>query len=484
MTDNPTSKRIAALEKQLEAARKQLERSERGRDYLERLKEQNDQLLRRVIDELRETRSSLEANAAQLEARVEERAALLAREIEERTETEERLRRRNAELSAMRDSAEAANRAKTAFLAKMSHELRTPLNAIIGYSELLCEELQEAALIDGDADQRMLADLGKINGAAQQLMSVINDVLDIAKIESGRAEVHIEAFDLRDLTRALAGTIEPLAARNGNTLGIELGDSVGRVRTDRAKLRQALLNLLSNACKFTKNGRINLVIQKRPVGDTDWLHCDVRDTGIGIAADKLDGLFEAFKQADPSTSSVYGGSGLGLAISREFCRMIGGELSATSELGVGSTFSIRVPVVTLDDPAVADQPRPPATRSVLVIDDDLTTHELLRRVLRRADFEVHIASNGAEGLRMAEELHPDVITLDVKMSDMDGWSVLAALKADSELAAIPVIMVSMFSDPSLAHTLGADGYMTKPIDRPALIDLLVRYCDHSAQIAG
>ncbi len=484
MTDAPTSKRIAELEKQLEATRKQLERSERGRDYLERLKEQNDQLLRRVIDELRETRSTLQENTAALEARVEERTVALEREIEERTETEERLRRRNAELSAMRDSAEAANRAKTAFLAKMSHELRTPLNAIIGYSELLCEELQESELVDASGE-RMLDDLAKINGAAQQLMSVINDVLDIAKIESGRAEVHIEAFDLRDLTRALKGTIEPLAARNGNILGVELGDNIGRVRTDRAKLRQALLNLLSNACKFTKNGRIELTIRKRLVGDADWLHCDVTDTGIGIAEDKLDGLFEAFKQADPSTASVYGGSGLGLAISREFCRMIGGELSATSTLGVGSTFSIRVPVVTLDDPAVAANRRlTPATRSVLVIDDDSTTHELLRRVLRRADFEVHIASNGAEGLRMAEELHPDVITLDVKMSDMDGWSVLAALKADSELAAIPVIMVSMFSDPSLAHTLGADGYMTKPIDRPALIDLLVRYCDQSTQIAG
>ncbi|MCA9717245.1 MAG: response regulator [Myxococcales bacterium] len=476
MSSAPPGNRVAELEKQLAAARAQLERDARARVYLEQLKDQSDRMLRGVIEELREAQRALQASAAELEGRVAERNAALARELEERAEAEERLRRRNDELSAMRDSAEAANRAKTAFLAKMSHELRTPLNAIIGYSELLCEEVK-----DGDVEpltrDRMLPDLDKINSAAQQLMSVINDVLDIAKIESGRAEVHIEAFDLRDLARALTATIEPLALRNGNKLEVTLERGVGRIRSDRAKLRQTLLNLLSNACKFTKHGRVELIMRKRPIGDADWLHCDVTDNGIGIAHDKLGGLFEAFKQADPSTSSVYGGSGLGLAISREFCRMLGGELSATSELGVGSTFSIRVPVVTLDDADAPTQKPGHATHTVLVIDDDTTTHELLRRVLRRAEFDVHIASNGAEGLRMAEELQPDVITLDVKMSDMDGWSVLAALKADSELAAIPVIMVSMFSDPSLAHTLGADGYMTKPIDRPALIDLLLRYCE-------
>jgi signal transduction histidine kinase len=236
-------------------------------------------------------------------------------------------------------SAEAANQAKSAFLANMSHELRTPMNAILGYSEMLKEEAEETGQDD------FIPDLKKINQAGTHLLALINDVLDLSKIESGRMEAITENIDVDALIDQVATTAQPLMNQNNNRFKIERGEQLGRVYQDVTKLRQSLLNLVSNAAKFTHDGRITLQAARQTRADGDWLTFAVKDTGIGIAADKLEHVFDEFSQADNSTTRDYGGTGLGLTISRRFCQMLGGELSVTSQPGVGSTFTIRLPAV-------------------------------------------------------------------------------------------------------------------------------------------
>ncbi len=431
-----------------------------------------------IVEALRLTKSRVALLERQLEHVRSQRGQALAQaraNLEKQTHELNQLRQQLAELGSMRDAALAANRAKSNFLATMSHELRTPLNAIIGYTELMREESSD--LDHPHIRARLLPDLAKINHAAQHLVWVINDVLDLAKIEAGRAEVHLEDFDLQEMVQALVATIGPAMHKNGNTLRTEQQPGLTQVRADKPKLRQSILNLLSNAAKFTQDGEVTLRTRTLDDGLKEWLEISVQDTGIGVPQQKIETLFDAYTQADATTSKVYGGSGLGLAISRQFCRMLGGDITAVSEVGAGSTFTIRVPNLRTD----AEEPMPTWTGetgrgySVLVIDDDPTAHELLRRILTREGFEVHTATNGGEGLRMAEDLDPDVITLDVMMPGMDGWTVLSALKQDSELERIPVVMLTMVSEPEFASKLGADGYITKPVKRSELLDVLARF---------
>jgi PAS domain S-box-containing protein len=247
------------------------------------------------------------------------------------------LKRVEGELVRARDAAEEANRAKSAFLANMSHELRTPLNAVIGYSEML----QEVAEDRGQDD--LLPDLGKIQWAGKHLLGLINDVLDLSKIEAGRVELSIESVDAAPVIDDAVNTIRPLVAQNGNRLEVVCPDSLGAMLADLTRVRQVLFNLLSNACKFTENGVIRLEAQRTQRRGADWVEFRVTDTGIGMSRDQLDRLYRPFMQADASTTRKYGGTGLGLAISREFCHMMGGTLSAESELGKGSAFTLRLP---------------------------------------------------------------------------------------------------------------------------------------------
>jgi CheY-like chemotaxis protein len=331
----------------------------------------------------------------------------------------------------------------------------------------------------------VLKDLDKIRNAGRHLLALINDVLDLSKIEAGKMQLDFDFIDLRALIEEVAATIKPLADHNGNRFEIKQPDSLVPLWADGMRLKQCLLNLLSNACKFTKAGTVTLDVHCERRGDGEVMMFDVRDTGIGIPPDKLDRLFQQFSQVDASTTRKFGGTGLGLAISRHFCRMMGGDISVTSAIDTGSIFSIALPI---RGPGLANQMLAPAFDGtatpasdmalpapggmVLVIDDSENDRTLLRRHLEREGFDVITASSGVEGLALLRKHRPAAVTLDIKMDYIDGWTVLAAIRGDAELSAIPVIMVSILSEAERGRTMGAAGFVTKPIDRDQLVPLL------------
>jgi signal transduction histidine kinase/DNA-binding response OmpR family regulator len=379
------------------------------------------------------------------------------------------------ELMTARDQAMDANLAKSRFIANMSHELRTPLNAVIGYSELIQEEMEDRG------DDEFIPDLKKIQAAATHLLALINDILDISKIEAGKMDLFLEKIDVQKMVNEVVSTVQPLVQKNNNTLDVKLANNLGTIRADLTKTRQILFNLLSNASKFTDNGKITLEASLQNVSGIDLMVFKVSDTGIGMTAEQIAKLFKEFSQADSSTTRKYGGTGLGLAISRRFSQMMGGDITVESEYGKGSTFTVQIPtnVIKADEvPSLSQTSMPPLpanASTVLVIDDDPNVRELVTRFLAKEGFKVKTASSGMEGLRLARDLHPDVITLDVMMPGMDGWAVLSALKADKDLCNTPVVMMTIVSDQNLAYALGASDYLTKPIDRDRLVQTLRRH---------
>ena len=378
------------------------------------------------------------------------------------------------ELKVAMVKAESASKAKSQFLANMSHELRTPLNAIIGYSEMLQEEADDLGTPE------IKPDLQKIHGAGKHLLGLINDILDLSKIEAGKMTLYLETFEVQTLLNEVAATVQPMINKNGNQLTLEVAPEIGSMRADVTKVRQALFNLLSNASKFTDKGSITLRAGRQGAD----LVFDVIDSGIGMTTEQVGRLFQAFAQADASTSKKYGGTGLGLALSRKFCQLMGGDLTVASEAGKGSTFTAIIPaqVIEVAEETIPTLSAPAAEIAstgsgplVLVIDDDATVQDLLRRSLNRDGFRVETAPDGTSGLARARKLHPDIITLDVMMPGMDGWEVLAALKEDPETADIPVIVVSIVDERGLGFSLGAADYLTKPLDFSRLSSVLNRH---------
>jgi signal transduction histidine kinase/CheY-like chemotaxis protein len=374
-------------------------------------------------------------------------------------------RRRERDLERASADAEQASQVKSEFLANMSHELRTPLNAIIGYSQMLAEDAED------EGNSALVADLKKIEGAGNHLLALINDVLDLSKIEAGKMEVFIEPFDLAALVEDVRLMVEPLAARNGNKLVVSCPPHIGPIQSDMTKVKQALLNLLSNACKFTRDGDVGLEVSR----DEARVTLRVRDSGIGMTPAQLGRLFQAFTQADSSTTRKYGGTGLGLVITRSFVRILGGDVTVESQPGVGSTFSISLPVSPTEaakevaSPVVemaAPDTMPDATLgTILVTDDDPGARRIIGSHLAREGYRVLYANSGPEALELARTERPDAITLDIMMPQQDGWTVLRQLKADDDLRSIPVIMVSVTGDRGLGFSLGAAAVLNKPVDR-------------------
>jgi signal transduction histidine kinase/CheY-like chemotaxis protein len=378
---------------------------------------------------------------------------------------------------------EEASKHKSQFLASMSHELRTPLNAVIGVTEMLLEDAHDLKRHDE------VEPLDRVLRAARHLLALINDILDLSKIEAGRMELHLETFPLLPVIEDVGKTIEPMATKNANRIVIDCPADLGTMHADQTRFRQALLNLASNANKFTEQGTVTIAAQAQRLDGRDMITIAVTDTGIGMTEEQMGRLFQEFSQADASTTRKYGGTGLGLAISQHFCRLMGGDITVESKPGKGSTFTIRLPRIAQvgETPATAGRglERPGGARAtgeeaeeplILVVDDDETVRDLVVRHLERGGFAVVAARSGQEGLRLVRELRPAAVTLDIMMPDLDGWTVLAAIKGDPELAGIPVVLMSIVDQKNRGYALGAADYLVKPVDRATLVEALRNIC--------
>jgi signal transduction histidine kinase/DNA-binding response OmpR family regulator len=417
--------------------------------------------LQALGDEFNRAASKLQESYIGLEQKVAERTEELTRTV--------------AELQALGDELSAASQHKSQFLANMSHELRTPLNAIIGVTEMLQEDARDLKREDE------MEPLERVLRAARHLLALINDILDLSKIEAGKMELHLESFALGPLIEDVATTIQPLAEKTGNIISVHCGAEIGTMQADQTRVRQALLNLASNANKFTERGSVRIDARRSHEDGRDWITIAVADSGIGMTPEQLQRLFQDFMQADASTTRRYGGTGLGLAISQRFCRMMGGDITVESEPGRGSTFTLRLPAEVSTAQPIAAARSTPAVREpadsgaasvVLVVDDEPTVREVTERFLVREGFCVVTAEGGARGLQLARELHPAAMTLDVMMPDIDGWTVLAAIKGDPALADIPVILMTIVDEKNRGYALGAADYMVKPVDRERLVAVL------------
>jgi signal transduction histidine kinase/CheY-like chemotaxis protein len=391
------------------------------------------------------------------------------------------------------DAARKATQAKSAFLANMSHELRTPLNAIIGYSEMLAEDAEAA----GQAEQ--IADLRRIQDAGKHLLGLINGVLDLSKVEAGKMKLYLETFDVAKVIDDVAGTARPLVETNGNRFEVVCPPDIGSLREDVTKVRQVLLNLLSNAGKFTENGTVSLDVWREARLDGSWIFFRVRDDGIGMTSEQRARLFQPFTQADGATSRKYGGTGLGLALSQNFCAMMGGEVTVESDAGRGSSFTVRLPgeienfdgeassirISTLARMKISDIEQAgaaaaaasttPFPRTLLVIDGDPAVHDLMARSCSKSGVEVVTARTADEGIALARARRPDVITLDVVLPGADGWALLESLKKDPALSSIPVVVVTIADERDRGLALGASDYFVKPVDHDRLIAAFGRF---------
>jgi signal transduction histidine kinase/CheY-like chemotaxis protein len=377
----------------------------------------------------------------------------------------ERLRDTNRQL-------QEADNHKSLFLASMSHELRTPLNAILGFSELLIDSQ------DGQFSPTTKARfLEQIHSSGKHLLGLINDVLDLSKVEAGQVELRLQTVGVAAVVEQVLGTVEPLAAAKGIRLEAETAGA-GEILADGGKLKQMLLNLVSNAIKFTPEDGTAKVVARRL---NDSIELAVSDTGMGIAQKDQARIFEAFQQVDSGASRNQSGTGLGLTLTRRFAHLHGGQVRVESDLGRGSTFIITLPLnghqadpELLAPPSAIPNGRPDDPL-VLVVEDDPAAAELLGRLLGRGGYRTDVARSGTAALAKARELQPAAITLDILLPELDGWDVLTRLKQDEATRHIPAVVVSVVDNPELGIALGALDYFVKPVDAGALLECLDRF---------
>ncbi|MEM7065481.1 MAG: DAHL domain-containing protein [Cyanobacteria bacterium P01_B01_bin.77] len=405
--------------------------------------------------------------------------------------------RQKAEIERLK--AEQASQAKSEFLANMSHELRTPLNAILGYSEMLEEDAEDLGQDD------FIPELQKIQRAGKHLLGLINDVLDLSKVEAGHMELYLETFAIIPLLKDVISTMQPVIAKNNNSLNVQWSDDIDKMYADPVKVRQSLFNLLSNANKFTQDGTITLSVSTHNNIDDNWVEFRIEDTGIGMMPDQLQKIFNAFAQADSSTTRRYGGTGLGLTITKRFIEMMGGTVSVESTVDKGTTFILKIPQ-TVQELTVTDVSKrkgadnletnfrdndsqaeftfeqsitssimAPCSTCILVIDSDVKTCELVWKTLVSQGYFVVLTHNNRKGLKMADHLQPDIILLDLMMSEADEWRVIRTLKENPKLARTSIILQTMQADKDLGYSLGATDYLSKPVNPQNLLSLLNKY---------
>lgn len=393
--------------------------------------------------------------------------------IEEKRELIDDLRDANRQL-------EEYNRLKAEFVANMSHELRTPLTAIIGFAQLMQMKYER-----GEAVKNIIGDgLERILRNGRHLLTLIDEVLDLSKIEAGRLTLHLDHFDLPELISNTFGSLESLAVEKQLEYKLEVSGDFPFVFSDSARIRQIMTNLISNAIKFTPSGKIEVKLE--PHNENEW-QLSVSDTGMGIKPENIDKIFERFRQVDGSYTRKVGGFGLGLSISQHLAELLGGKITVESELARGSKFIVTLPYVapkairTLapstnghDDSTEISEifGKDEGRHSILVIDDIPDSTQILSQMLISAGYQVAVAHSGAEGIRIAKKIKPDAVTLDVMMPGMDGWRVLQAMKADPQLSGIPVVVVSIVDNKPLGYRLGASDYLVKPVEPNNLLETL------------
>lgn len=391
-----------------------------------------------------------------------------------------RLEARGKELNLAKDrlavakvKAEEANQAKSEFLSLMSHELRTPLQAIIGYTDVVIEDLRLEGM------DQYTVDLDRVVNNSERLLRLINGVLDLAKIESGRMDLHLEPVNLETTTHDAVANVRPQFDEKSLPLAVQVDNGPCLPVADQEKLLHIILNLLGNACKFTERGLVKIIVEHRK----DHIYISCQDTGAGIKANQLPHVFDRFQQADSSATRTHSGSGLGLAITKQFCELMGGKIEVHSELNLGTTFVIQIPLpvqpsttaVTRSEPrGVNPDVRAPAAPSnqsrepILMIDDDEEFLGIMSRTLQKSGYRVHTATTAEEGLNTAKRTRPKLIIMDLLLPDKHGWELFKNIKEIPDLEHIPIIVASIIDDRKKSESLGADGFLTKPIARSAL----------------